>query len=609
MDERDDDSDPIDAHFDAVDARVEHLCETTLSARLQALEADRRKVRRAFTHGVVVLVAPIVLFMLADEFGGMLAEAAGDNGPLRWIAGNLALVSVGLFVLAMVYVALVLAAPGAAIYLNYRERFKRELVTEIFRAVFPSGTYQPNYQVAKAVFLSSGIWTGDYPELGLDSREARFKGDDLIRGRVGFTEFEASELTAIGTLTIQRRRRRQEITRRPNATLFSGLFFHIGLDRHLRGHTIVEPEATDGRRSDHRSGFQQIDLGDELFAETFRVYTTDPAEAAQLLNPRVRERLLKLTDYLALAPFVSFVGHHLFVAFHRGVPLMEPTVGRQTSYATLSAIGEYFALPELLVRELAVPATATDTSASMAAASTPAILAQPANPGIAARVAESSAIADAHSAEGHVFTAESITRLAMPAADERDLALRPPPESRVRLSPMTSEGLTVSFGLESSFVVRCLWTLALTPFVVGGAARLAGEAGASTLALLAAEVPGVTLAAEQAAAWPVAFVLIAVVFYVLPTYGLFRFPRGLHIGREGVTVRRRLWPIAGRYPLDRFASVRITDKQVALERRNASLLRRYLFPAPPMSTPEDARWLAAHVRRAMMTFGGLRAER
>jgi hypothetical protein len=43
-----------------------------------------------------------------------------------------------------------------------------------------------------------------------------------------------------------------------------------------------------------------------------------------------------------------------------------------------------------------------------------------------------------------------------------------------------------------------------------------------------------------------------------------------------------------------------------LQRKNASLLRRYVFPAPLMPTGEDARWLAAQLRRAMLMFGGLR---
>ena len=47
-------------------------------------------------------------------------------------------------------------------------------------------------------------------------------------------------------------------------------------------------------------------------------------------------------------------------------------------------------------------------------------------------------------------------------------------------------------------------------------------------------------------------------------------------------------------------------KVVTLQRKHASLWRRYAFPAPPMQTNEEARWLAAQLRRALLMFGGLR---
>jgi hypothetical protein len=610
MDESESELDPIEAHFDAVDARIEELCDGPLKPRIEALEADRQKVRGIIIRSIQVLAVPILLFFFAEDVAALLAAAAGDVAVVRWLADNMIAVSVGLFLLAMVYIGLVIAMPGITAYMNYRLRFKNELVGEVFRTLAPSGAYQPDHHITKAVFQTSGLWTGEFPDLeGVPG----FTGDDLIRGRIGATEFEACDLSALGAFRIQRRRRRELITRRPNATLFSGLFFHIGLDRALRGHTIVEPEVTDGRLSGHRSGFQQIDLGDPAFAEGFRVYTTDPAEAAELLNPRVRGRLLKLADHLSNYPFLAFVGHHMFFAIHSGLPMLEPTIAKPSSYATLSVIAEFFALPELLVRELAPGAAGaggfTASSPLAAAPQAPAILAQPAAEGIGAALAGARSRLAAIGVDGDAITQDHVAELVMQRADERDLALRPPPESRVRLSPLTGEGLVVSYGLESSFFVRVLWTLALTPFAIGGFARLVGEAGAPTLAALAGQVPGVAFVAEQAALWPVAFTLIALVFYVLPTWGLFQLPSGLQIGRDGVRVNRRLWPIAKLHRFDRLSSVRVTDRQVALQRKNASLLRRYVFPAPPMPTNEDARWLGAHLRRAMVMFGGLREER
>jgi hypothetical protein len=176
----------------------------------------------------------------------------------------------------------------------------------------------------------------------------------------------------------------------------------------------------------------------------------------------------------------------------------------------------------------------------------------------------------------------------------------------VRVSSLTGEGLTISYPLRLSFFVRVLWTLALTLVVTAGAARLAGERGAPLLDAILTQLPIVAIAADWAARWPVTFGILAVLFCLWPAYALVMSPSGLHVTREGVRVSRRLWPLAKLHALDGIAGVKVTDKQVALERRNASLLRRYVFPAPPMPTNEDARWLAAQLRRAMVMFGGLR---
>jgi hypothetical protein len=576
--------DPVEAVFEAADARIEDLCYSTLKPRIDALETDRLKLRRSIVRGVIALAIPIVLFFNDDLIAAILESLAGGSPFVRGVIDYLPLVLAGVFLLAFAWIALVLVMPGMALFLTYRQRFKQELVAEIFRGLLPGGSYQPDHHITRAVFESSGIWP----------RIEHLKGDDLLRGRIDEAQFEVSELHARNSVTVQRRSKREPITTRPNLTLFYGPFVHVGLTRQLRGHTIVEPENADGRSSSHRQGFQRVDLGDAAFAEYFRVYATDVAEAAELLGPRVRERLVQLTDHLANPPFVSFVGGHAFLALHVGRPQLEPTISSRASYRTLSALASFVALPELLVREIGPAGSAERAVAG------PAILAS-------APAAEGPAHT-AHEFPGArpSISAGDVADLAMPEADEHDLALRPPPESRVRVSPLTGEGLDVSYGLTPSFFVRVLWTLALTLLIVAGVARLLGDTGRPTLDALVAQAPFLAAVADLAAQWPIAFAIVALLFYVLPTYGLLMLPASLRVSREGVRVSRRLWPIAKHYPLAQIASVRVSDRQVTLQRKGASLARRYVFPAPPMQTSEHARWLAAHLRRALLMFGGLR---
>lgn len=589
--------DPVEARFEAADARIEDLCVSTLKSRIDALEGDRLKLRRSIVRGIVVLAIPIVLFFNDDLVAAILESAGGESPFVRGVIDHLTLVLAGVFLLAFAWVALALVMPGMALFLTYRQRFKQELVAEIFRGLLPEGRYQPDHHITRAVFDASGIWP----------RIEQLKGDDLLRGRIDEVEFEVSELHALNAVTVQRRSKREPISTRPNLTLFFGPFVHAALTRQLRGHTIVEPENADGRSSSHRSGFARVELGDPAFTEYFRVYATDAAEATALLGPRVRERLVQLTDQLANPPFVAFVDRHAFLALHVGRPQLEPTVASRVSYGTLSGLAPFVALPEVLVREILADGPGVSAPRSQAAGSAavapPAILASAPAAGLISGLAHTT-----HEFRGGrpSISAGDVANLAMPEADERDLALRPPPESRVRVSPLTGEGLDVSYGLTPSFFVRVLWTLGLTPLVAAGAARLLGERGRPALEALVAQAPPLAAVGDLAAQWPLVFVILALLFYVLPTCGLLLLPSGLRVSREGVRVTRRLWPIAKRYPLAQIASVRVSEKQVTLERRAASLPQRYVFPAPPMQTSEHARWLAAHLRRALLMFGGLR---
>lgn len=120
-----------------------------------------------------------------------------------------------------------------------------------------------------------------------------------------------------------------------------------------------------------------------------------------------------------------------------------------------------------------------------------------------------------------------------------------------------------------------------------------------------AQVPIAAQAAEWATAWPIAFGVVTLLFWLWPAWSLLHVPRSLHIDRQGVRVGKLIWPFAKTFSLEQIEDVRVNEKQVVLLRRNASLLRRFIHAVPPMPSNEDARWLAAHIRRALIMFGGL----
>jgi hypothetical protein len=575
--------DPIDVYFDGIDQRVEDLQATVLKPRLDALEADRRRVRGYIVKIVIVLAMPLVLFLISGLFQEPLLPHYDTSPTAKFMLDWWTELFIALEVLAFVFVGVMFVMPGLTAHLEYRRKFKQTVATEIFRALAPDGTYQPDHHLSQKAVDESGLFSGKY---------YKFSGDDLIRGRAGQIEFEASEIRAHGQFVKHRRRENQHTSSKPNVTEFHGLIFHFGLPGAVRGHTIVEPEECEGRMPGHRSEFETIAFDeDEAFRERFRVYTTDAAEARRILNPRVRKRLVTLHEnYLTSVPFLSFVRNHAYLAAHAGRNRLEPTIAKPAGYAEISGLGEYFAMPALLVRELEL-----DGSGGAAAFSTGGSI-----------LAQAPAATFGKLELDKPITTNAILDVALDEADEQDAARTPPANTRVTLSPSTGESFEATYGINPAFYVRILWTLGLLPFVAAGFARLAGASGEPLLAAIVERVPRVTIVSDWAAAYPVAFVPLAFFFHLLPAWTMTQIPRGVTISREGIRIRRRLWPIPRTLPMDRIAGVKVAEKQVYIQRTNTAFLRRWVNGAPMLGSDEEARWLGAHLRRALKMFGGLR---
>jgi hypothetical protein len=574
--------DPIDAYFDTIDQRVEELQATVLKPRLDALEADRQRVRGYIIRSVIVAAIPLVMFFLSGLLQAPLMPHY-DTSPLaRFLIDWWTEVLIALEVLGVVFILIMFAMPGVTAHLEYRRKFKQTVATEIFRALVPDGTYQPDHHLSQKAVDESGLFSGKYYQ---------FSGDDLIRGRAGHLEFEASEIKAKGQFVKHRRRENEHSSAKPNVTEFHGLIYHFGLPGAVRGHTIVEPEECEGRMPGHRREFETISFDEDgAFKERFRVYTTDGAEARRILNPRVRKQLVTLHEnYLTSVPFLAFVRNHAYVAVHAGRNRLEPTIAKPAGYAEIAGLGEYFATPALLVRELELDGD-----------------------GAAAGAAGGSILAQAPAATfgkldvDKPITTQGILDAALDEADDQDAALTPPANTRVTLSPATGESFEATYGINPAFYVRILWTLALLPFVAAGFARLAGASGEPLLAEIVSRVPQVTIVSDWAAAYPFAFVPLAFFFHLLPAWTMTQIPRRVTISREGMKIVRRLWPLSRTLSMDRIAGVKVSQQQVYIQRTNTAFLRRWVSAAPMLGSEDEARWLGAHLRRALKMFGGLR---
>ena len=225
------------------------------------------------------------------------------------------------------------ALPGMTTYLNYQQQFKEQVVAEIFRIVCPSATYEAAAGLPATLFDAAGLF----------NTRGQYRSDDLVRGTIGETPFEAAEVE------------RTYSTGGKNCktyVVFRGLFFHVDFNKHVRGTTIVEPATAPAYRTADRSGLERVTLENETFAREFSVHSNDEVEARYILTPVMMEQLLTLGERSGHPIYVAFTGRRLYLGLHVGRRLFEPGIRASTSREAVHEMARLFAMAEAIVHEL-----------------------------------------------------------------------------------------------------------------------------------------------------------------------------------------------------------------------------------------------------------------
>lgn len=294
--------------------------ERTLKPRVRALEKHREALVAAWKRVAVGVGLP-----------GSLAYLTADSRSLRvvfWLAA-IALV-VGLVTTLRPLLADRTLTLGA-----YRQRFKRDLVSQVFRIVLPQARYFPNQGLDRRGFDEPGLFS---------ERVDSYESDDLVRGRIGATPFEAADVQASYTTGSGKKRKTWDVIR--------GLYLRLDFNKHLRGRTIVEPESGPAWRMGSRGGLSKVTLEDPDFERQYAVYTSDPVEARYVLTPVLMERILAVEAVAGHPIHLAFVGSHVHIAVHYGRELFEPSLLASVSYEAVVEIARLFGLAEVIVAEL-----------------------------------------------------------------------------------------------------------------------------------------------------------------------------------------------------------------------------------------------------------------
>lgn len=272
--------------------------EDRLRPALEELEGRRRQaLNRVFVIGGLLIAAVAVGLLLMP----VLAAA-----PVVLLIGAISAVVIGVI-------------SWKSLTSELRREFKRRVVGEVVRYVDPSLVYSPDRHISRAQFRQSGIFLQ-----GID----RFRGEDHVRGTIGKTRIEFSELTVEYKTTTHTKNG----TRTSWHTIFKGLFFIADFNKHFRGRTYVLTDVAEGWLGFLGKKLQEMNftrpdlvkLEDPEFEEEFVVYGDDQIEARYILSTSLMQRILDFRRKTGRDIQLSFVGSNVHVAVPMTRDMFEP---------------------------------------------------------------------------------------------------------------------------------------------------------------------------------------------------------------------------------------------------------------------------------------------
>ncbi len=270
---------------------IEQLYDEYLLPELRELEKERKKITAVFIAVSLILI--VIVAALAF-----------------------------LFHLGVIFVAVMLFGIGAYFFLHhisgkYVGSYKTKVLPEIVAYIDLSLKYSPTSFIDKAVFSESMIFP--HP---IDI----YTGDDYVKGKIGSTKIEFSELDTeyfdIGPNGRQMPR-----------TIFKGLFFVGDFNKKFAGSTFVLPDTFIRKvvskiKDGSYSYGEQVKLENPEFEKYFASYSDDQVEARYILSPSLMERINTFRQKTGKKISLSFIGSKVFIAVPFKKDLFEPRIFR-----------------------------------------------------------------------------------------------------------------------------------------------------------------------------------------------------------------------------------------------------------------------------------------
>ena len=542
--------------------RIQDLYEQTLRPRLENLDGLRRQLRGFIIKAGLLVGIPALAIWGSEFIAGLFAP--GWETAIAWA-------SFAVLVVAIVFAGIRYFIPAFTTFANYKARFKREVVSEIFRIVCPTAIYEPFKSIAADVFDASAVF----------NPRGSYWSDDRVRGRIGDTPFEAAEV-----------RRKYTTGSGKNSTthvVFEGLFFHLDFNKALSGTTVVQPESARSDQIGDRSGLRLVSLENPEFEREFKVYATNDVEARYILTPTMMEQLLAVRRRAERPVFLGFKNNAAYLGVHYGRSLFEPSIAGTTSLEALEEMAGHFALAEFVIHELDLNTRIWTKNVDDS------LLQQredaPQHP------MQMDALTSGHLTEGDLLkVAKSLG--ASVGDDEEDASpVSRPENSRIRVAH-DGGSTTISYGLPISFFVILAISGACAGVLVSALHALGWRVGFDPVGALVAKIPSLGPGANVVGEFPLPVAIGAVVVGSLLALWWATRVRKVVVARDAICIYRGLRPFPRRYERPAYGRVVRIEKAVYVGKQgSASLINP--TASPMLRSDDEGRWVASEIRRAL----------
>ncbi len=264
----------------------------SLQSQLQTFEEDRLAITAKTQNYAYALIASIVicpmLLILADQYQVF--------HPFMAIVA--ALICIAIF------------ATYTGLRQQYYQTYKGKLISAVIQAINPELQYNNSQYITQNEFVCSQIFDRDVD---------RYKGEDWLKGRLGNTDFECSEIHAEYKEVTRDSKGRRKTTYR---TIFKGIFMKADFHKHFSGQTFVLTDIAEssfgtwlGTKFQNMSGKGELVYMENVdFEKQFVVYSTDEVEARYILTINMLERILELKRKFNCDVQLSFIDSFVYIA-------------------------------------------------------------------------------------------------------------------------------------------------------------------------------------------------------------------------------------------------------------------------------------------------------